>query len=58
MSETLQELERVARRLRALRERRDVLIVQASTEGDSLRTIASASGLTHTAIAKTLRRQS
>ena len=59
MSETLlQELERVAQRLQALREHRDELIVRASTEGDSLRTIAKASGLTHTAIANTLRRQS
>ncbi len=57
MAEQTRELERVAARLRALHGRRDELIIQASTEGLSLRKIATAAELSHSAIAKILARE-
>lgn len=53
---TGQQLASQARKAREATLRRDELIRQMKTEGASLRTIAEAAGLTHTAIAKILAR--
>ncbi len=51
---TAQELARWAKKAREATERRDELIGQMRAEGEALRTIADAAGLSHTAIAKVL----
>lgn len=48
------EVRRWATKAREATQRRDEAIRQASAEGASLRTIAEAAGLSHTAIAKIL----
>lgn len=51
-----QQLARASRTVREATARRDSLIRQLHDEGASLRQIAEAAGLSHTAIAKILRR--
>lgn len=54
---TAQALASQARKAREAVARRDALIHQMRDEGSTLRSIAEACGLTHTAVAKILKRQ-
>ncbi len=51
---TAKQLASQARKAREATARRDELIVQMRAEGEALRTIAEAAGLSHTAVAKVL----
>jgi DNA invertase Pin-like site-specific DNA recombinase len=53
---TAQQLASQARKAREATARRDALIRQMRDEGATLRAIADAAGLTHTAVAKILAR--
>lgn len=50
------DIKTAAQKARHWTERRDALIRQRSAAGDSLRTIASEVGLSHSAVAKILKR--
>lgn len=52
----MKELEQAAVQLQKWTARRNLLIAKARADGESLRTIASAAGLSHTAVAKILAR--
>lgn len=52
----LDMISRVAKKARESTASRDELIVEAHKDGHSLRTIAEAAGLSHTAIAKIVER--
>jgi helix-turn-helix protein len=55
-SEELRGVNRLSSRVRLATEERDQWIRKAHAAGESLRTIAEAAGLSHTAIANILRR--
>ena len=53
---TAEQLEEIARRLAATRDRRDELVCQRHSEGASLRQIAEEAGLSHSGVKRILER--